>query len=201
MKKPARIAPTAVAPPDLSLEIGQQILRLRKERGLTLQALAGLAAVSSSTISRIENGKLSPTYAVLSRIHEALGLHFSEALSQRGESRMRQVLAPGCRAVDRAGQGARHTTPQGVYEFLGTELATKRMEAAVIQAATDHPGRKLDSHSGEELIHVLEGELVVYMEPYAPLVLHSGDSVYFDPSTPHGAYAVTTATYLSITAR
>ncbi len=186
---------------DTSSEIGQRMLRLRKERGLSLQELGALANVSSSTISRIENGKLSPTYSVLSRIHEALGFRFSETLPLRSDGQMRQVLASGCRAVDRAGQGAQHMTPMGLYEFLGTELATKRMEAAIIHAATDHPGRKLESHSGEELIHVQEGEVILYMEHYAPLHLQAGDSVYFDASMPHGVYAVTTGTYLTVTAR
>ncbi len=186
---------------DVALEIGQRILRLRKERRVSLQELGALAKVSSSTISLIENGKLSPSYSVLSRIFEALGLHFSETLSAHGAGQVRQVLAPGCRAVDRAGKGARHTTPMGMYEFLGTELATKRMEAAIIQAAKDGPARKLEAHSGEELIHVQDGEVILYMEHYAPLPLRKGDSVYFDASTPHGVYAATAGTYLSITAR
>ncbi len=169
--------------------LGEKILRLRKERRLSLTTLSAAAGVSASTISRIENGRLSPTYSVLSRLCEALGLHMSDVIAEASHNTALR-FAPGCRAVTRGGQGMMHKTPRGGYEFLGTELATKRMEVAIIEPIPDHVGRSLESHAGQEFIYVLEGRLMFYMQHYAPLVLEPGDSVYFDAAAPHAVYAV-----------
>ena len=41
---------------DESMGIGQEIRRIRKWRGMTLEALAGLAGFTKGYLSRIENG-------------------------------------------------------------------------------------------------------------------------------------------------
>ena len=42
-------------------------------------------------------------------------------------------------------------------------------------------------HSGEdEFVYVLSGEVTFFMEPYAPVILRTGDSVYFDSASEHG---------------
>jgi len=42
------------------------------------------------------------------------------------------------------------------------------------------------AHRGEEFVYVLEGDVVFSMEPYSPLALSQGDSIYFDGSSAHG---------------
>ena len=50
-----------------------KITDLRKERGLSIQALADIANMERASISRIENGKVnSITFETLCRIAEAL---------------------------------------------------------------------------------------------------------------------------------
>jgi transcriptional regulator with XRE-family HTH domain len=53
--------------------IGQRIRQLRESRGLTQRQLRGFSGVSSSLLSRIENGQITPTLGTLERISEALG--------------------------------------------------------------------------------------------------------------------------------
>jgi transcriptional regulator with XRE-family HTH domain len=53
--------------------IGARIRRIRHLRGLTLDALAGLCGIAKPNLSRIENGKVTPTFATLRTIAAKLG--------------------------------------------------------------------------------------------------------------------------------
>ena len=176
---------------------GPVILKLRKEKNLLLTDLAKLSGVAASTISRIENGKISPTYGVLARLGDALGVRWSDILGTAESS-----FAPGCRAVDRANSGIKQNTARGVYEWLGTDLVTKDMEPTVIDAVAERGPPLLEGHTGQELIYVLKGTIVFHMQHYASLLLETGDSVYFDANTPHASYSRDgPARFLSIVSR
>jgi transcriptional regulator with XRE-family HTH domain len=54
--------------------LAERLRRLRTERGLTLDALAGRTGVSRSMISLVERGESSPTAAVLDRLSAGLGV-------------------------------------------------------------------------------------------------------------------------------
>lgn len=55
------------------MHIGQIIYALRKERGLTQEALALAAETATSNLSRIEKGQRRPSGALLERLACALG--------------------------------------------------------------------------------------------------------------------------------
>ncbi|WP_341958593.1 XRE family transcriptional regulator [Pseudomonas sp. RC10] len=178
-------------------EPGPMIAMQRKKLKWSLTRLAEKSNVSISTISRIENGLISPTYAVLARLCEALEIRWADML---GEEEQRS--ATGCRVVNRAGSGVMHNTARGVYEWLGADLATKRMEPTIVDAIPDTGLRTLEGHEGEEFLLVLEGTIVFFMQDYAPLEMTQGDSVYFDASIPHAYYGITQpARFLSVVSR
>jgi transcriptional regulator with XRE-family HTH domain len=178
-------------------EPGPMIAMQRKRLKWSLTKLAEKSNVSISTISRIENGLISPTYAVLARLCEALEIRWADMLGTE-----EQRFAKGCRVVNRAGSGVMHNTARGVYEWLGADLATKSMEPTIVEAIPDTGLRKLEGHEGEEFLLVLEGSIVFFMQDYAPLPMNKGDSVYFDASMPHAYYGVTQpARFLSIVSR
>lgn len=58
---------------DPGSELGSRIQQLRKQRGWTLDQLAGEAGVTKGFLSQVENGKTQPTGKVLLRIARALG--------------------------------------------------------------------------------------------------------------------------------
>jgi transcriptional regulator with XRE-family HTH domain len=176
---------------------GRIIARLRKDKGLLLTELGRMSGVSASTISRIENGKISPTYGVITKLSNALKIHWPDIIG-----RPAAAFAPGCRVVDRANGGVKLQTARGVYEWLGTDLVTKAMDPTLIEAPPDQAAPVLEGHAGEEFIFVIEGTLVFYMQHYAPLRLEVGDSIYFDANTPHGVYAsAASGRFLSIVSR
>ena len=67
--------------------IGRIIRRLRIERGMSQEVLSGLAALSRSHLSEIENGMDRANVETLWRISDALGIRMSE-LFRRVEEEM-----------------------------------------------------------------------------------------------------------------
>ena len=56
------------------LNLGARVRELRKERGWTLEQAAGHAGLARSTLSKIENGQMSPTYEALKKLAEGLAI-------------------------------------------------------------------------------------------------------------------------------
>ena len=72
--------------------LGERVAELRKERGLTLQALADLTEVSRAMLSKIERGEKNPTLVVVAKIAEGLGLTLSQLVGT--EERRPVVVVP-----------------------------------------------------------------------------------------------------------
>ncbi len=64
-----------------SATVGRRIRKVRVEKGLTLQQLGDLVALSGSQISLLESGKREPKLGTLMQIAEALGVEVSALLS------------------------------------------------------------------------------------------------------------------------
>ncbi|MEE4450617.1 XRE family transcriptional regulator [Novosphingobium resinovorum] len=58
--------------------IGPKLHQLRKEHGLTLDALAASSGVSRSMLSQIERGQANPTLATVWHLSKALGVEIGE---------------------------------------------------------------------------------------------------------------------------
>lgn len=70
----------------LQVALGFRIKTLRKEKGMASAALAKLVQVDSSYITRIEQGKRSPSLEVLSACAKALGVTPDELLGEKPNS-------------------------------------------------------------------------------------------------------------------
>ena len=57
----------------LPLDLGMRVRELRKARGWTLEQAATQAGLARSTLSKIENGQMSPTYDALKKLKNACG--------------------------------------------------------------------------------------------------------------------------------
>jgi len=55
------------------LDLGARVRDLRKARNWTLEQAAGQAGLARSTLSKIENGQMSPTYEALKKLATGLG--------------------------------------------------------------------------------------------------------------------------------
>ena len=88
-----------------SVRLGARLRLARQMRGMTLKALADAANCSESLLSKIENGKASPSLPMLHRLVEALGHQYR--LDVRGCRRRRGHRVPRRHApADRARSAA-----------------------------------------------------------------------------------------------
>jgi transcriptional regulator with XRE-family HTH domain len=182
--------PTPALPaPELSSSVLATKLRLlRRNAELTLQQLSRRCGISASTLSKIENGQLSPTYEKIAALAQGLDIEVGELFSPTVKT------APlGRRSVTRRDQGVPHRTAQYTYEMLHTDLADKRFIPLVttVRAHDRAEFTKLLSHDGEELLFVLSGEVILHTEGYAPLHMSPGDSCYFDSRLGHACVSGT----------
>ena len=87
---------TAVEP----LNLGQRVRDLRKARGWTLEQAAVQAGLARSTLSKIENGQMSPTYEALKKLAGGLAVSVPQLFTPPSRAQV-----TGRRAVTRAGEG------------------------------------------------------------------------------------------------
>jgi transcriptional regulator with XRE-family HTH domain len=78
-------------PDDLSSSLASVLLRVRQNRGWSLQDLAQRASVSRSMISKVERGEAQPTAVVLGRLAGALGMTMTELVA-RAEGDGRRLI-------------------------------------------------------------------------------------------------------------
>lgn len=169
--------------------IGERLKEFRFKRNLTLADVSGLTQVSVSTLSKIENLQVSPTFDVIMRISEGLDISLEDLVRAPGD-RASQVL--GRRTVTRRGGGVGFTTAQYNYSVHATDLMRKHMaplEIEVLARSVDD-FENWGSHPGEEYVYVLSGEVEVHTELYAPVRLKPGESAYFDSNMRHAYVSV-----------
>ncbi|MFF0089414.1 helix-turn-helix domain-containing protein [Streptomyces canus] len=180
--------------------VGARIRRARLERGLGLRALAREVGVSASLVSQIETGKSQPSVSTLYAITTALGIsveslfevretaaaasaatvvHALAAFSADPGRRIGPLVTPGERDVLELDSGV-------VWERLGHVPGTD----VDFLLVTYRPGGSssgsggLMRHAGTEYGYLTSGELVLTLG-FDEQVLHPGDAVSFESTTPH----------------
>lgn len=63
------------------MSLGENIRKIRKEKGYSILKLRELTGLSKSTISEIENDKSSPTFETLNKIAKALEIRVETLIS------------------------------------------------------------------------------------------------------------------------
>jgi transcriptional regulator with XRE-family HTH domain len=166
--------------------LGSRLRKLRRAQQLTLSDLAAQSGVALSTISKIENGALSPTLDKVLRLANGLNITISQLIGE--DSSVVAEPLPNSRLVPaRTNDGIVIDTQNYEYRYLCGELKNKRMIPirARIKAATMQGFGPLERHGGEEFLIVLEGTIEVHTEFYAPVTLQRGEGIYLDSTMGH----------------
>ncbi len=181
---------------------GAQLRRLRRSTGRTLREVADAAGIAVSTVSKIETGRMSPTYDVLLKLARGLDIDLTTLLN--GPRPKTSPMRTGRLDVTRSDGRKLHPTGVYVYEPLATGLTLKEMDPTFVTVKARSIGEfgELIRHPGEELVFVLSGAVELHSEFYAPIRLEAGDSVYYDAGMGHAYVSVgdEDATILNITA-
>lgn len=168
--------------------LGHRMRALRQECGLTLEGAAHRTGLALSTIHKIENGRVSPSYENLVRIARGYNVRMeriftSDEATETAKTRM---------TVSRAGSGSKVRSAAYEYEILCNALSQKQIIPLVARIERRAPitPADMDSHEGEECIYILSGRVELHVEHYAPVQLGVGDCAYYDSTLKHAIRAL-----------
>ncbi|NHF72581.1 helix-turn-helix domain-containing protein [Paracoccus xiamenensis] len=166
---------------------GARLKARRKHQKMTLTELAKLSDVSASTISKVENDAVSPTYEVIVKLARGLSTTISEMFGEPTLPAPVERAPRGWQVIGRHGEGVRLETETYDHLYLCSELVVKSMVPCIvrIKARTLSDFGPLTHHRGEEFIYVLKGKIELHTEFYASTVLNEGDFVYIDSTMGH----------------
>lgn len=175
---------------DQKAGLGDYLKDIRLRNQWTLSQVSTMTGLAVSTLSKVENNQMSLTYDRIVQLAHGLKVDIVELFGTSSESETPNLL--GRRTFTLAGQGRSIKTQNYDYLYLCTEISKKSMVPifATAHARTLEEFGPLIRHTGEEYFYVLEGELELHTEHYAPLRLKKGDSAYFDATTGHAYLSV-----------
>ena len=180
------------------LDLGARVRELRKARDWTLEQAAQQAGLARSTLSKIENGQMSPTYDALKKLAVGLGISVPQLFTPPSKGQVN-----GRMAVTRAGDETVQITTTYEHALLAEALSAKKMlpYRARVRARSMDEFDGWVRHDGEEFLYVLTGHIRLYTEFYEPIELKRGDSAYYDAAMGHNVVSVSVedATILWVT--
>jgi transcriptional regulator with XRE-family HTH domain len=167
---------------------GAVLKTLRNQRGWTLSEVSRRTGLPVSTLSKVENDKMSLTYDKLMRISEGLEIDIARLFGGApGEVEEVQSGVSGRRSITRAGEGKAIETRNYGHLYPAADLLNKRIIPIVaeVRARSIEEFGELVRHPGEEYAYVVEGEVELHTTLYAPVRMKAGDSIYFDSGMGH----------------
>lgn len=165
-------------------DLGGKLRQRRKALGLTMEAVAKRALVTTGFISQVERNITSPSLSSLTAMAEALDAHITDFFAP----------PPKPEETSRAMMREIYSSPGGGFDF---ERLSTSFEGSVLNSLMVHhpPGFVIEEmvHQGEEFYYVMNGALTLVLEGVRT-VLGVGDSMHFDSMRPHSVHNETNET-------
>ena len=167
--------------------LGSAIRALRLRKSWTLTEMSKRTGFSITTLSRVENNHASLSYDKLDQLCERLSIDISELFAPLSDARNGVGYITGRRSINRLGEGHLVPTRNYEYRYLSTDVMQKKFIPILGQpnARSIEEFGELVRHSGEEFVFVIEGEIEVRTNLYAPFTLVAGESAYLDSAMGH----------------
>ena len=160
-------------------EIGARLRELREVCDYSVEALAAELNISPEVYASYEeNGKDVPI-SVIYEIANKFKVDFTEIVT--GQSAKLDTW----HLIRRGGGKIINRNPEYHFEDLAFRYANKVMQPLLVTLEPTDAVAKLITHSGQEFNLVLEGTVIVTLGD-KDFVLNEGDSIYFNPTIPHG---------------
>jgi transcriptional regulator with XRE-family HTH domain len=154
--------------------LGQRFRRLRARRGLSLAKVARATGVSVGFLSALERGQMRSSVATLRRIARYYRTNILSLFDAAGDNP--RLVRPGQRKILETTAGVR-------MELLA--WGHTAMEPHLFRVKPNGGSGESYAHEGEEFLHVLRGEFEIWLSTKEHYRLKTGDSLYFESSTPH----------------
>ena len=168
-------------------EVAARIRELRLIHGLSEEEMAIRTELSLEEYRQCEEGSRNLSIAFLYRCSLSLGVDMGDLLE--GHSPKLRSFA-----LTRKGEGQRI---EEAHHMVGYSLAAdfrNRIALPLYMELAYRPGAEYEdielvTHSGQECDIVISGHMRIQIGGHSE-ILHPGDCIYYDSSTPHGMIAV-----------
>ncbi len=155
----------------VSIDIGSRLRNLRRERGISMRALARRSGLSANALSMIERGLTSPSVSTLNKIATALEVPITAFF--RHETARNNIV------FRKAAERSRIGFLRGLWEGLGGEAFSGSLEAFTLTLETgSSSGPHGLLHTGHEFVYCLRGSLEYEVERQR-FVMEPGDTLVF----------------------
>lgn len=158
--------------------LGKKIQSIRLSKGMSVRKTAGLAEITPSMLSQIENDQVNPSIITLRAIADVLKTPLYLLFQEDADK------DPVVHPENRLTIGVK-TEPDIRYELLTPDNRGNIEFCMMFIPATMSSYRDARSHEGEEVAYMLSGEEVVLEIDNTELFLASGDSVRIPPHAKH----------------
>lgn len=170
-----------------SEEVGVRLRALRELSQVSVEEMAADLGITAEDYRRHESAEVHLTYAFLATCAKHLGVDVSEILSGETPHLTRY-------AICRSGQGLPIRRRESFYhEHLASQMKNRLADPCMVviryDAEREFAPMTLTTHTGQEFNYILSGSLKIQIGTHQD-ILHAGDSIYFDSSTPHGEVAI-----------
>ena len=168
-------------------EMAQRIKTLREIVGFTQAEMAAKTGIDEAEYLRCEAGEQDLNFAFLYRCALALKVDVTEIIEGTGPRLAGYT-------VTRKGEGQEIQKAHGMtYYNLASSFKNRIAEPLYVVSdyneLSENADIELTTHEGQECDIVVKGALKVQVGDHVE-ILHEGDSIYYDSSTPHGMIAV-----------
>lgn len=160
-------------------EIGARLRELREDCDYSVEELAKELNLDPAVYASYEeNGKDVPI-SVIFQIANKFKVDFTEIAT--GQSAKLATF----HLIRRGGGKVINRNPEYHFEDLAYRYANKVMQPLLVTLEPADDVAKLITHTGQEFNLVLEGTVIVTLGD-REFVMNPGDSIYFNPTIPHG---------------
>ena len=169
------------------LEIAERISDMREIMGYSEAEMAEKTEVSLALFKAYESGEVDLPFTFIHKCALAFGIDITDLLEGRSSTLTSYT-------VTRKGMGQQTAKEAGIDIMnMAPKFKNKLAEPYWVRYEysdeLQHQPIHLTKHSGQEFDLVLSGALMVQVGSNKE-VLHEGDSIYYNSSTPHGMIAV-----------
>ncbi|AQU83847.1 MAG: cupin domain-containing protein [Halomonas sp.] len=158
-------------------DVGERLRSLRKLRGISQRELAKQCGVTHSSLSLIEQGKVSPSVSSLKKILNAFAISVGDFFTMDLDNQEQIFYSP----EDLVDIGSGGIT----LKLVGANRPNRGLAFMIehYPPGTD-TGQEMISHYGEEAGVVLEGEIELTVGSSVRRLI-PGESYYFKTNIPH----------------
>ena len=161
------------------MDIGARLQLVRKSKGLSQRELAKRVGVTNSTISLIEQNKVSPSVSSLKKVLDGIPISLADFFTLDLEKGLPD--SPFYVADELPDVGS-----NGIHYFLVGQHRPQRQMCILreVMPPGSDTGESMLSHDGEEGGVVMQGQVEITVGEHVR-VLGPGEAYYFESRTPH----------------